>query len=189
MKAIILASSSPRRKKLLREHKVAFRVAAPSYHEKDIPGLSPSALVKRHALGKALSAARKVREGIVVSADTLVFYGGMMIGKPKNLRDAQRILMMLQGRTHVVYTGVTVLKVRAGRIERKAVFSERTKIQLRPMSRLKILSYFRRVNPLDKAGAYAIQSKSGTIVAGVSGSFSNAVGLPMERLLSTLRTI
>lgn len=186
---IILASSSPRRKKLLKEHRIAFRVAAPSYHEKDIPGLSPSALVKRHALGKGLSAARKVRDGIVVSADTLVFYGGKMIGKPRNLRDAQRILMMLQGRAHVVYTGVTVLKVRSGRIARKIVFSDKTKIRLRSMSRSEVLSYFRRVNPLDKAGAYAIQSKTGTIVARVSGSFSNAVGLPMERLLSTLRTI
>ena len=179
---IYLVSTSPRRKKLLREAGVRFRVLRPKYHERHIPGLRPDALVKRHAYEKAMSAVSLVKEGVLLSADTVVCLDGHVIGKPKNIKDAVRILSKLQGRWHTVYTGVALLKLSAGRITKKKVFSEKTGVFIKKMSRADIRSYFRRISPLDKAGAYAIQSTRASIVEKFKGSHSNAVGLPMERL-------
>src|SRR3989338_836778 len=102
---IYLVSTSPRRKKLLREAGIRFRVLHPNYHEKPIPGLGPAALVKKYAFEKATSAISLVKDGTLLSADTIVYFKGRVIGKPKNRRDAVRILSKLQGRWHTVYTG------------------------------------------------------------------------------------
>ena len=178
---IYLASTSPRRKILLREKGVRFKILKPSYHEKRIHGL-PAKIVKTHAIEKALSCLKLVKQGIILSADTIVYWNGCVIGKPKNMEDAVRILLKLQDQWHTVFTGVAVLRVKQERVIKKTVFVEKTKIRLQPMTKIEINRYFRRVNPLDKAGAYAIQSKSASIVKEIRGSFSNAVGLPMERL-------
>jgi septum formation protein len=177
---LFLASVSPRRRRLLTEYKIAFRVIRPLYREANDGTCHPAASVRRHALGKALSVVRKVRKGTILSADTVVYYKGKIIGKPKDRREAVRILSRLEGRTHTVYTGVALLTVRGGRVRKKTVFTEKTRVRLLPMSHAMIVRYFKKINPLDKAGAYAIQSARMNIVAEIKGSFTNAVGLPME---------
>ena len=179
---IYLASTSPRRKKILKDLGIRFRVLSTRYHEKDLPGTGPAKLVRTHALGKALSAAHLIIHGKILSADTVVYFKNKIIGKPKNRREAFRILSMLQGRWHEVYTGVAIFEIKNKKIHKRRVFTEKTKVCLRPMNRAAILKYFKRVNPLDKAGAYAIQSRRFGIVVEIKGSFSNAVGLPLEKL-------
>ncbi len=177
---VYLASTSPRRKKILREMGVRFRILLPKYDEKRIPGAGPARLVRIHALGKAVSAAKLILNGKILSADTIVYWDKKIIGKPRNMKEAFKILGSLQGRWHQVYTGVAVLEMHSGKIKSRRVFVEKTKVRLKAMSTDQIRSYFKKVNPLDKAGAYAIQVKQGGVVEEVSGSFSNAVGLPIE---------
>ena len=179
---IYLASTSPRRKKILQKLRLRFRVISTSYEEKNETNKPPSVLVKKHALAKAVSCVSKVRDGIILGADTLVYCKNNIIGKPKNLKEASEILYHLQGGWHTVYTGVAILHIKHGRMLKKTVFSERTRVRLRAMNRMAINSYFKKINPLDKAGAYAIQSKQVNIVEEVRGSLTNAIGLPMERL-------
>ena len=179
---IYLASTSPRRRKLLKEASIAFRAVRPDYEEKNYHRISPVMMVKKHALEKAVSCVCKVREGKLLGSDTLVYCDGEIVGKPKNMKDAFRILNLLQSRWHTVYTGVAVLEIKDHHIVKKRIFSEKTKVCIKPMSRLAIKSYFKKINPLDKAGAYAIQSKGANIIAEVKGSLSNAIGLPVESL-------
>ncbi len=184
---IYLASKSPRRKKILRDLGIAFEVLAPHYHEKVMRGVAPGRLVRSHALGKALSAVPMVGSGTILSADTIVYFKNRVIGKPRNMKEAVKTLEALQGQWHQVYSGVAVLKVSGGRIISRRVFAEKTGIRLKAMKQGAIVSYFKRVSPLDKAGAYAIQSKRMSIVQGVKGSFYNAVGLPVESLRRELK--
>ena len=185
---IFLASSSPRRKKLLKEAGVIFRSICPDYDEKQSVGATrrvaptPSVFVKKHAFAKAASCVSRVKEGVILGSDTVVYFSGRVIGKPKNHADAFKILTLLQGRWHVVYTGVAILHIKHSRMVKKIVFSERTRVRLRAMDRMAIESYFKKINPLDKAGAYAIQSDEVNIITDVKGSIANAIGLPIERM-------
>lgn len=179
---IYLASTSPRRKKILQKLRLRFRVISPSYEEKNETKKPPSVLVRKHALAKAVSCVSKVRDGIILGADTLVYCGNSIIGKPKNMKDAFKILNHLQGGWHTVYTGVALLNIKHSRMIKKMVFSEKTRVRLRVMNRMAIESYFKKINPLDKAGAYAIQSDKANIIEEVRGSLTNAIGLPVERL-------
>lgn len=183
---IYLLSTSPRRKKILREAGIRFKTFKPDYQEKKIAGLSVSALVRAHAAGKGLSALSRIADGIILSADTVVSFRKKIIGKPRDMRDALRILSLLQGQWHTVYTGVTVLRVSGGKIKKKDVFVERTRIKIYPMDAQGIRRYFKKINPLDKAGAYAIQSKH-SIVEEFKGLHSNAVGLPIEKIRPYLK--
>lgn len=179
---LYLASRSPRRKRLLKSLKLPFCVVRPFYKEENFSGRPPMRAVRTHALGKARSVVRRIRSGSVLAADTVVCFRGRVIGKPKDRRDAFRILNRLQGRWHTVYTGVAILFLKDGRVRKERVFCQRTRVKLKKMSRAAIAGYFKKVNPLDKAGAYAIQSARANIVDELKGSFSNAVGLPLERL-------
>lgn len=181
---IILASSSPRRRILLRRAGLDYRSVRPGYVEKDPPGLGPRALVLRHAKGKASSV--RIRDGVVLAADTVVGLNGRVIGKPRNRAHAYSILKGLQGRWHDVWTGVAIWRWEAGRCVRRQVFAQKTQVLIRPMSPRQIRSYLKSIQPLDKAGAYAIQSRR-SIVAAWRGSLSNAVGLPMETLQKRLK--
>lgn len=181
---IILASASPRRRTLLREARIRFRVKSPSYVEKMIPGASPKILVLRHARGKAASVEAR---GTILAADTVVYFKGKIIGKPKNMADARKILKCLQGKWHRVWTGVAVLEKKKAGMRFRRNFAVKTDVRLRALTDAEIRAYFRKVNPLDKAGAYAIQSKH-SIVEKVRGSYANAVGLPMERLKAILKS-
>jgi len=179
---LYLASVSPRRKKILRDLKISFRILKPDYDENDEEGQAPTLMVRTHALGKALSVAKRVQTGTILAADTTVFFQGDIIGKPRNYRHAFQILNSLQGKWHWVYTGVSVLWVKSGKIVRRKIFVEKTRICLKRMDSAEIKKYLQKIHPLDKAGAYAIQSKRLSIVEKVHGSFSNAVGLPIERI-------
>ena len=182
MTTLYLASASPRRAKLLRAAGIRFKRATSDYHERDFPGMAPSYVVKKHALGKALAAARKVKSGNVLAADTIIYFHGRIIGKPAGRRAAVKTLLALQDHWHTVYTGVAFLEARNGRIKQKRLFFEKTGVRLQKMEAEDIRDYFKRVDPMDKAGAYAIQDRRSGIVREIKGSFSNAVGLPMERL-------
>ena len=108
-----------------------------------------------------------------------MFLGGEIMGKPASLAEAQRMLEQLQGRTHQVVTGVSLIHLRA---HRESMFAVSTDVTFHPLNTEQIRDYLSKVNPFDKAGAYAIQEHGGEIIAGISGSFSNVVGLPVEQL-------
>ena len=183
---IYLASTSPRRRALLKKEGLVFRVLGPRYKEsKHLKG-SPSNIVQVHALGKALSCVKRVRNGALIAADTIVYIDGKVIGKPKNKREAKLILGRLQGRWHWVYTGVAIFKITSSQVTKGTVFFEKTKVRIRRLSKGQREHYLKTINPLDKAGAYAIQSPHGGIVQEVKGLFSNAIGLPIERVLKKL---
>ena len=183
---IYLASTSPRRKQLLKKLGVVFRLLNPAYEEDRNLKVTPSKIVQIHAMEKAKSCVRKIRNGTILGADTIVYFKGKTIGKPKNMKEARLILGKLQGQWHTVYTGVAILRLSSSEIVKKTVFFEKTKVRLRTLTSRGIENYFKKVNPLDKAGAYAIQSPHGGVVQEVRGLFSNAVGLPVERILKKL---
>jgi septum formation protein len=178
---IYLCSTSPRRRALLKEKKIAFRLLRPDYKETPIRTKPISKGVARHALGKALSAVKLVKNGIILGADTVVVFRGRAIGKPRDRKHAVRMLSMLQGNWHEVITAVALIKIKDSRAIKRAVFSVRSRVRIRKMAQEEILAYFRKVTPLDKAGAYAAQAnKAPQIVEAIRGSFSNVVGLPMK---------
>lgn len=186
---VCLASTSPRRRALLKGAGVRFRILAPRYHESVRRGERPVAAVLRHALAKALSVRRRVQDGVIIGSDTLVHFRGRIIGKPRDRRHAFALLSALQGKTHDVYTGLALVTVRGGAVSGVEIFHERSRVRLKPLDRSAIERYFKRVDPLDKAGAYAAQQRGDTIVSGVKGSFSNVVGLPVERLCAKLKKL
>ena len=183
---IILASNSPRRRQILKKHGITFRVVRPDYEEKMIPGKSPSRLVREHAVGKAMSVAQKISSGTILSADSIVYCGGRIIGKPRDVKQAARFLNFLQSRWQTVYTGVAILKIQGGTIRRKTLFVEKTRIFIEKMKPEEIKSYFRKVNPLDKAGGYSLQAGRFSGTKRIRGSYFNAVGLPIETILSII---
>ena len=184
---LYLASRSPRRTRLLKEAGIRHRVLKTNYKEHLSARLTPAALVRKHAMGKAMAATVLIENGLILAADTVVFCKGKIIGKPRSRREAEKTLLSLQGRWHTVYTGVALISVKKKGLKKKVLFHESTKVCLKKMDLPQIRRYFRRVDPMDKAGAYAIQARSGTIVEAVRGSFSNAVGLPMEGLCARMR--
>ncbi len=185
---IYLASTSPRRKELLKKAGIRFRILQPAYEEDNGLKAPPSQIVKIHARKKAESCVRQIKDGIILGADTIVYLRGVIIGKPRNMKEACSILGRLQGRWHAVYTGVALLEIKAGRIERKTLLFEKSRVKIKKLSALDIRNYFKKVNPLDKAGAYAVQSPHGGIIEAVQGSFSNVIGLPIEAVRIAARS-
>ncbi len=183
---IYLASTSPRRRFLLKKAGISFRILKPRYQEDDRLKAPPSEIVRIHAIEKAKSCVDQAKDGILLAADTIVYLDGEVIGKPENMKHARQILLKLQGRWHAVFTGVSIFKIKSGRIAKKTVFVEKTKVRLKTLTPKGIENYFKKINPLDKAGAYAIQSPHGGIVMDVKGHFSNAIGLPVETVLKKL---
>lgn len=186
---IYLASTSARRRVLLKKAGISFHLLKPDYAEDDTLKGIPSKVVRIHAFKKAQSCLGLVQNGIILAADTVVYLKGQIIGKPKNMRDARHMLGMLQGRWHVVYTGVAIFRIDHGKAVKKVVFFERTKVHIKKLTSKAINHYFKRVNPLDKAGAYAIQSSHGGIVQEIKGPLSNAIGLPIERVIKQLEVL
>jgi septum formation protein len=190
VKRIVLASSSPRRRRLLRDLGVPFSVLVPDVDERALPGELPGAHVRRLALAKARAVARRLASGCgaqwVIGADTVVVLDGTILGKPRGARHAARMLARLCGRTHEVLTGVALVPVAAGRA-RTAVVSSR--VAMKPFDRAAISRYVASGEPLDKAGSYAVQGRGRRLVAGVTGSLTNVVGLPLERLSRMLAAI
>jgi septum formation protein len=180
---LILASASPRRAELLRQLSPEFKVVPGDVLEVHHDQLTARELSQVNAYRKARAVAKKFPDALVLAADTLVYLDTMLFGKPATLEAAYQMLERLQGRTHQVVTGVCLLHLRK---HRQAVFVESTAVTFRPLDAVKIRRYLNRVNPLDKAGAYAIQEEGDLIVEKVVGSYTNVVGLPVERLTAEL---
>lgn len=188
MKAIVLASSSPRRRRLLREFGVGFSVQVPDIDERPLPGELPGRHVRRLALAKARAVAREFAPGCgaqwVLGADTVVALDGKILGKPRDPGEAERMLALLSGRTHEVLTGVALVPTGGGRARTAVV---RSRVEMKPFDAATICRYVAGGEPLDKAGAYAVQGRGRHLVARVSGSLTNVIGLPLERLGQLLR--
>jgi septum formation protein len=179
----ILASASPRRAELLRQLKLEFEVVPSDAKEVYDENLSPLELCQLNAHLKARTVAKKIPDALVLGADTLVFLERQIFGKPGDLAEAKKMLLQLQGRTHQVVTGVSLIQLRA---HRERIFAISTDVTFRPLTPGQIDEYLYGINPLDKAGAYAIQEHGELIVAEISGSFSNVVGLPIEKVQEEL---
>jgi septum formation protein len=176
---LILASASPRRAELLRLLKLDFRIIPSAATEVLDEQLSPFEVCQLNARRKARAVAKKNPDSLVLGADTLVFLDGEIMGKPASRADAEWMLTRLQGRTHQVVTGISLIHLRA---HRERIFAVSTDVMFHPLDAGQIHDYLAKVNPLDKAGAYAIQEHGDLIVSEISGSYSNVVGLPVEQL-------
>lgn len=181
---LILASASPRRAELLREQGLAFAVVTSEVDEVTPEGLSPRELCQLNAHQKACAVARRHPDALVLGADTLVFLGSEILGKPADLEAARRMLHQLQGRTHEVVTGVSLLQWCP---RREQLFAVSTRVRFRALSAAQIESYLAAVHTLDKAGAYAIQEHGEWLVETIDGSFTNVVGLPVEQVAAAIQ--
>jgi septum formation protein len=179
---LILASASPRRRELLRTLCADFRVVPSDLEEALIPGSLREA-VAALALDKARAVAARTGEGVVLGADTIVVIDGQALGKPTGPGDAHAMLRRLRGREHEVITAIAVVDAGTGRSEATAVVS---RVRMLDYDEATIEAYVATGEPLDKAGAYAIQGRGGALVAGYEGSFSNVVGLPLEETARVL---
>lgn len=180
---LLLASRSPRRTQLLREVGLAHRVRPANVDERARPGERPQAMVRRLALAKARAVAARAPNSWVIGADTLVVQGGEVIGKPSSPAAARRILRRLSGRTHQVLTGLALLIPN----RRPLVTHASTDVRFRRLTGAEIAAYVASGEPLDKAGAYHLQGRGAAMVRALRGSFTNVVGMPLERLLDLLR--
>lgn len=180
---IILASASPRRTELLREAGVPHVVIPARADEIQPEHLSPHETAQINAYRKARLVAKQHPDAIVIGADTIVCLGNEIFGKPANRDAAVAMLMRLEGQSHEVVTGVCLVHQR---LHRQRLFAEGTTVSFKLLTPEKIREYLSRINPLDKAGAYAIQEHGEMIVERISGSYSNVVGLPVERVLEGL---
>ena len=171
---IILASASPRRRELLDQIKVSYQVHAVDLDETPLPNEQPLAYVQRVAAEKSALCVAKLNPTLpVLAADTSVILGDIIIGKPKNQADALAMLRLLSGRTHQVVSAVSL----RGSEHFEAISI--TEVTFRDLSEQEILAYWQTGEPLDKAGAYAIQGMGGLFVQSIVGSFSGVVGLPL----------
>jgi septum formation protein len=176
---LVLASSSPRRVEILLEAGYDFEIISPEVDEAHDEALTCEALTTENARTKALAVARLRPEAIIIAADTLVYLDDIPITKPQDMAEAARMLRRLSGRTHQVCTGVA-LASHGG--EKLKVFHVISDVTFKQLTDDIIAEYYRRIQPLDKAGGYAVQSESEMIIESVTGSWSNVKGLPMERL-------
>ncbi|MCM1182115.1 MAG: Maf family protein [Roseburia sp.] len=196
----VLASGSPRRRELLKQMELPFEVS-PAHGEEVITRELPWEIVEELSYQKAAEEAeRYMKENgapdgsdtvVIIGADTIVAYGKEIMGKPKNMEDAVRMLTTLQNNTHQVYTGVTLILLSAGgKVSRDAwdtvTFHEKTDVSMYPMSPAQIRAYVATGEPADKAGAYAIQGKCAAYIKGINGDYNNVVGLPVARLMQEL---
>ncbi len=187
MRNIYLASDSKARKKLLDIFGLRFKVISGKIKEERKTGnLSYAALVKRNALLKAKDVAKRVKNGIIIGADTIVVQDKKIFGKPKNLKEAQRMLRRLSLETSVVYTGLAIIdkdrhKTRLG--------CEKTKVYMDKLTDKEIKNYFVCVSPLDKAGSFDIQGRGAFFIRRIEGCFYNVVGLPLRKLYRMFKEI
>ena len=184
MKKIILASGSPRRKKILEQIGLKFSVEKSNYEEKRIADSPPSQIVEFLSLEKANLLAVKYEDAIIIGADTLVVLNGEILGKPKSEEDAREMLRKLRNKTHTVVTGFTVLDTKSGRAVTKHV---ETKVKFKDLSEMEISAYVETGEPMDKAGGYGIQDKGGLFIEEIDGDYFNVVGLPLFAVSETLR--
>jgi septum formation protein len=174
---IVLASSSPRRRRLLEQIRIPFSTIDPVIEE--ITSGRAEERVIQNAVAKASKASEQIKEGIIVGADTVVEYEDKVLGKPSDYREAEVMLRTLSGNVHRVLTGIAVIDAVSNRLETDVV---KTHVKMRVISDDEITAYIETGEPLGKAGGYAIQSVGGLLIEEVHGCFYNVVGLPLSRL-------
>lgn len=181
---LILASQSPRRRELLaRMGLTEFEIRPAAGEEKASPDLTPAQLVEELSRQKAREVVLTAEaDDVIIAADTVVAADGRVLGKPQSPEDAQEMLRFLSGRTHTVYTGITV---RRG--EQELTQHEATQVVFRPLTDREIAAYVATKEPMDKAGAYGIQGLGCVLVEGIRGDYYNVMGLPVCRLALMLR--
>lgn len=184
MKKIILASKSPRRKKLLEQVGLSFSVDASNFEERSVSAKKPGDLVKLLSLAKANAVAHKYKDAIVIGSDTIVFYNGEVLGKPETKKKAKEMLRKLSGKTHSVFTGYAVIDTKtkkniSGHVETKVTFKNLTDKE--------ISAYVNRDEVLDRAGAYGIQDSASLFVEYIKGDYSSVVGLPLIEIYKALK--
>ena len=184
---IYLASKSPRRRKLLKQLGINFKAFSVNTIEDVLDGEHPIDCVKRLAKKKMRKAEAKTQNAILITADTIVVLDKKVIGKPKNRNDAVKILSLLSGKVHTVYTGFCVKNQKTN----KSILDfEKTKVEFRKLNRDEIKDYVEGGSPMDKAGAYGIQDDFGAVfVKQINGCYYNVVGLPLTKLYNALRKI
>jgi septum formation protein len=175
---LILASASPRRADLLRQLGVKFQVIPSNVPEVQGGALSAAEVAQINAYRKARAVSKKHPDAVTVGVDTVVMLDNQLFGKPAAMAEAEQMLLALQGRQHEVITGVCLIHLRA---HRQRVFFDQTDVTFRRLTPRQIRHYVRQTNPLDKAGGYGIQDRGEVLVEAISGSFTNVIGLPMER--------
>jgi septum formation protein len=186
---LILASTSPRRRELLGALGFKFEIVASRYEEADAPpaGMSPADWVVDLAAGKAREvASRTTSDALVIGADTTVAIDEHVLSKPTDPADAARMLRLLSGRTHQVYTGICVIQVLNGSIAEIHTDYERTDVTFAEIADDVIAAYVATGEPLDKAGAYGIQGKALAFIPRIDGDYFNVVGLPLYKLCGVL---
>ncbi len=189
MLEIALASQSPRRRELLSQAGFLFRVFPVKVSEIIDENLTPPEVASHLATVKAQAAVEQRKElkqkgFLILAADTIVVLGRRILGKPENFSEAQRFLRSLSGKTHSVMTGLTLQESGSTNFW---TGTEMTEVKFRTLSEVEISDYIASGEPMDKAGAYAIQGAGGKFVSSYTGSWSNVVGLPMERLEKALK--
>jgi septum formation protein len=181
---LVLASASPRRAELLRAAGMAFDVRVADVDETQSVGETPDAYVERLAIAKAVAIAEQGEPRAVLGADTTVVVDGVVLGKPIDAGDATRMLRLLSGRTHLVLTGVALIAPavagQATRPRRARVCT--TRVTFAPLCEAELSWYVASGEPMDKAGAYAIQGLASRFVTRIDGSYSNVVGLPVSHV-------
>jgi len=175
---LLLASASPRRRQLLADAGFEFEVVTPTVDEVSSATFTLREATTWNALRKGLTAARAHPDEVVLAADTLVELGGRVIGKPADRAEAVRLLRLLSGQTHVVASSVFIAHLRGGKSENFTVLS---RVVFKKLNDRVIKEYLDRIDPLDKAGAYAAQGEGRGVIARIMGSRSNVIGLPMEK--------
>ena len=183
MRKIILASASPRRKELLEKIGLKFEVEPSNYAEDMHSRLSPDKLARAISLEKARAVARKHKNAIVIAADTFIVFRGKIMGKPNTEAEARKMLMALRGKSHSVITGFTILDTEENKVLTKSV---ETVIHIKKLTPEEIDGYVKSKEPLDKAGAYAIQGLGSVIVERIEGDYFNVMGLPLSALSESL---
>lgn len=188
---IVLASASPRRRELLSQIGLTFCVR-PSKKEERVESARPEKIVQELSAQKAedifAQVSQEAGRHLVIGADTIVVYDGQIMGKPKDEEDACRMLSLLQGKSHQVYTGVTGIWQEDSALQpERFTFYECTDVSFFPMSDAEIAAYVATGEPMDKAGAYGIQGRCAAHIAGIRGDYNNVVGLPVGRLYQQLR--
>ncbi len=183
---IILASASPRRKRVLDQCGISFVVAPVEVDETIDPDRSPWGHVVRWSRIKAKAAMPEWKNGLIMAADTVVAIDGLILGKPKNKADAGRLLRMLSGKTHTVFTGVTIVDLAGQDI---CHGWQATKVRFHRLIARQIREYIAGGEPLDKAGAYGIQGRGRELVAAIDGPLDNVVGLPVGKLVQLIKRL
>jgi septum formation protein len=181
---VVLASASPRRRDLLALTGLSFSVDPGSYKEVLPPGVRPRLLARRLSSEKAKAVAKRHSSALVIAADTFIVYRDHLLGKPHTEKEAIRMLGLLNGRSHSVVTGFTIIDTVTGKSVSKSV---ETKVWFKKLSKKEMASYVKTGEPLDKAGAYAIQGLGSLIIEKIEGDYFNVIGLPLSALAEALK--